>query len=215
MQKPPQSILGSDAGQRLDDRLLQCVLCPSLNVPQDGLQLGERLFNGRKIRRIRREEQKLASSGFDRLLDARPSVSGKIVQDHHLAWTQAGSQDLLHVDLQGRLVCRTIEQHRFTHAGERQRSDQGQIGTRRVLFMPVIVGQTCSTSSIARLLPAIATYDPQRGDGQKRLWRTATLLQWLDHYDLSSFPLTVSFCGSVVSQQKDRVIGSVLSEMVA
>lgn len=129
MQKPPQSVLGRNAGQRLDDRLLQRVSCPSLNAPQDGLQLGERLLDGRKIRRIRRQEKKVASSGFDRLLDARPSMRREIGQDHDLARTQAGSQDLLHVDLKGSLVCRAIEQHCFTHAVKRQRSDQGQIGS--------------------------------------------------------------------------------------
>src|SRR5690348_14961966 len=85
MEKPPKSVLGRNAGQRLDNRLLQSVSCPSLNAPQDGFQLREGFLDWREIRRIRRQEEELASSGFDRLVDARSSMSREIVQDHDLA----------------------------------------------------------------------------------------------------------------------------------
>lgn len=129
MPKPAERILRGNTGQCLDNGLLECLARASADSPQGSFQFGERLLDWREIRRIRWQEEELASSRFDRLLNARPSMSREIVQDHDLARAQAGSQDLLNIRFKGGLVGGAIQQHRFPHARKRQRSDQGQIGS--------------------------------------------------------------------------------------
>src|SRR6266700_3087090 len=54
--------------------------------------LGERLFNGREIRRISRQEQETAPSGFNGLSHTRSLMNAQVIQDHDLTWFEAGSK---------------------------------------------------------------------------------------------------------------------------
>src|SRR5207237_9347492 len=71
MQKPTARILSGNAGQCLNNRFLQRLACASASPSQDDFQFGERLFNGREIRRIRRKEEELTGSSFNHLFHAR------------------------------------------------------------------------------------------------------------------------------------------------
>jgi hypothetical protein len=74
MQKPTEGILSRNAGQGLNNRLLKSLASARTISPQDRFQLGECLLNRREVRRIRRQEEELASSGFDGLFDSRPRI---------------------------------------------------------------------------------------------------------------------------------------------
>lgn len=90
MPKPVARILSGDPGQRLNDCLLECFTRASAHSSQDGFQLGKGFFNGREVRRIRRQEQQLTAFGFDGVFHARTQVNGKVVQDHDLSGAQEG-----------------------------------------------------------------------------------------------------------------------------
>src|SRR5579884_4199162 len=99
MSKPTERISGSNAIQRGCNGLLERFPAASTCPPQQRLQLGECLFDGRKVRRVRRQKQETTAASFNGLLDTGSQVNGEIIQDHNLPGTQAGSKDLLHVDL--------------------------------------------------------------------------------------------------------------------
>lgn len=128
MQKPAESVLRGKGRQCLDDRLLESLTCASPNASQDGFQFGKCPFNRRKIGRVRGQKQQLAAFVFDGLPHLWPLMSREIIQDHDLSRTQAGSQDLLHISLEGRRIRRSIQQECFSHPLHRQRSDQCQVG---------------------------------------------------------------------------------------
>src|SRR5512142_221738 len=98
MSKPPMSVSGGDkiqsGGNGLSERFAGARTCP----PQYALQFGERLFNGRHIRRVRWQKQQAAATGFKGVLHLRPQVDREVIQDDDLPRTQAGSQDLLDVE---------------------------------------------------------------------------------------------------------------------
>ena len=62
---------------------------------------GFRLLNRCEIWRIRGQKEELAPSGDDGLAGTLPFVDTQIVQHHHLAWLQAGSEYLLHRGFKG------------------------------------------------------------------------------------------------------------------
>lgn len=101
MPKPAERILRSNTGQRLDDRVLECLARARTDASQGGFQLGKGTLNRGKIGRVRWQKQELAASGFDGLLHPRSQMNREIVQDHDLPRVQAGSQDLLDVRLKG------------------------------------------------------------------------------------------------------------------
>lgn len=127
MPKPAERIGSSNAGQRLDDRVLECLARARTNAPQDGFQLGKGALNGREIGRVGWQKQKLAASSFDGLPYPRSQVDREIVQDHDLPRAQAGSQNLLNVGLEGNPIRRSIQQHCFAHALKRQGGNQRQV----------------------------------------------------------------------------------------
>ena len=77
MGKPSTSILGSDKEQRLGNSLLKRFSCTSPLSAQTCLHFGERLFNGREIRRISRQEQETAPSGFNGLSHTRSLMNAE------------------------------------------------------------------------------------------------------------------------------------------
>jgi hypothetical protein len=69
MAKPAERILRSDAGQRLDDHVLQRLTCACPDPSQDGLQFGKGTLNWGEIGRVHWEKQDLAASRFNSLFD--------------------------------------------------------------------------------------------------------------------------------------------------
>ena len=124
MGKPTESILGGNEKQCLGNGLLKRFSRTSALSTQTRLHFGEGLFNRREIGRIRRQEQKVTASGFDRLFHTRPLMDAQIIQDHDLSWLEAGSKQLLYIDLKSGSISRSIQDEGFSHPLRRQRSDQ-------------------------------------------------------------------------------------------
>src|SRR5205807_7031675 len=99
--------------------------CP----PQQRLQLGKRLFDGRKVRRVGRQEQETTAASFNSLLDTRTQMNREIIQDHDLSRTQAGGKELFYVDRKSGAISRSIQHKRRPHAGKRHRGDHGHDGS--------------------------------------------------------------------------------------
>src|SRR6266487_1771496 len=129
MGKPTESILNGDEIQSGCNSLLEVFPRASTYSPQKGFEFGESLFNRREIRRISRQKQEATPFGFDGLLHPASQVNREIIQDHDLSWLEAGSQDLLHVDLKSGSVSGTIQDERFSHALHRQGSNQRHHGS--------------------------------------------------------------------------------------
>jgi hypothetical protein len=135
MKEPPTSILSRNEGQSLSDGLLEGFACASTHPSQHRLQFGERLFNGREIGRIGRQEEKAAPLGFDGLPHTGSQMNAQVIQDDDLSRAQAGGQQLLHIDLKSGRISGSIQHERFSHALQGQRSDQrhgGSIVTRNL-----------------------------------------------------------------------------------
>ncbi len=139
MGKPTESILGGDERQSCRNRLLEIFACTSTYPSQKGLQFGEGFLDRRKIRRIGWQKQEKAPLRFDGLSDARSQVDREIIQNHGLSGVQAGSQDLLDVDLKGRAICGSVQDQCFSHALYRQGSKQRHV-------RPVIAGNLAHSS---------------------------------------------------------------------
>src|SRR6266566_7792537 len=122
MGKPTEGILGRNEGQSLGNGLLKCLSRPSTLSAQKGLQFRERLFNGREIGRIRRQEQEATPSGLNSLFHTRSPMNIQIIQNHDLSSMQAGSQDLLNVQLKRCSIGSSIQDERFPHPLHRQGS---------------------------------------------------------------------------------------------
>src|SRR5690348_12450556 len=98
MSKPPERIRSGDEFQSRGNRLLERFPRAGTRSPQQGLEFGERLFDGREIRRVGRQKQQATAASFNGLLDPRSQVDRKVIQHHNLSWAQAGSQELLDID---------------------------------------------------------------------------------------------------------------------
>lgn len=129
MGKPTESILSGDQIQRGCNGLLEIFPCASTYPPQKGFQFGERFFNRREIRRVSWQKQQATPFGFDRLLHPTSQVNREIIQDHDLPWLEAWGEHLLDVDLKSGAICDPIQHKRWSHAGQRQRGDQGHDGS--------------------------------------------------------------------------------------
>src|SRR5258708_27245429 len=124
MGKPAESVLGSNEKQRLGNRLLESFSRTSALSTQKRLHFGESLLNRREIGRIRRQEQEVTPSSFDSLFHARSLMNAQIIQDHDLSGTQAGSKQLLYINLKSGSISGSIQDEGFSHPLRRQRSDQ-------------------------------------------------------------------------------------------
>src|SRR6266516_106498 len=82
------------------------------------------LLKGREIRRISRQEQETAPSGFNGLSHTRSLMNAQVIQDHYLTWFEAGSKQLFHVDLKSGSIRSSVQDEGFSHSLRRQRSNQ-------------------------------------------------------------------------------------------
>jgi len=124
--KPATCILSRDGEQRLGNGLLKRFSRAGALSAQQGLHFGERLFNRGEIGRVSWQEQQAAASGFYGSSDTRALMNAQIIQNHDLPWLEAGSKQLLHVDLESSSISGPIQHKSFSHALHRQRSDQRQ-----------------------------------------------------------------------------------------
>jgi len=129
MSKPPERISCRDENQRCCNGLLEGFSCTSTCPPQQRLQLGKSLFDGRQVRRVGRQKQQATATSLNGLLDTRSQMNREIIQDHDLPWAQAGCQDLFDVDLKRGAISCAIQHKRWPHAGQRQRGNQGHDGS--------------------------------------------------------------------------------------
>ena len=67
MSKPPERISGGNEIQRGGNGLLQGLPCAGPCSPQQRLEFGERLFNGREIRRVGGQKQQATAAGEKQL----------------------------------------------------------------------------------------------------------------------------------------------------
>jgi len=125
MSKPTARISGSNAIQHRCNGLLECFSAASTCPPQQRLQLGERLFDGRKVRRVRRQEQETTAASINSLLDTSSQVNREVIQDHDLPRTQAGGKELFYVDGKSGAISGSIQHQRRSHARKRHRGDHG------------------------------------------------------------------------------------------
>ncbi len=127
MGKPTKSILGGDERQSLGNGLLEIFACACAYPSQRGFQFGESFLNRREIGRVSRQKQETTATGFDGLFDPTSQVNREIIQDHDLSWTQAGGEDLLHVNLKSGSIGGSIQDERLSHALQGHGSDQRHI----------------------------------------------------------------------------------------
>src|SRR6266566_1152318 len=129
MSKPPERISGRDEIQSRGNGLLKGFSAASPRLPQQRLQFGERLFDGRKIRRVCRQKEEATAASFNSRSDTRRKVDREIIQDHDLSCAQAGCQDLFDVELKSGAISGSIQHKRWPHASKRHRGDQGHDGS--------------------------------------------------------------------------------------
>ena len=111
-------------GNRLDgkaNRFLERLLGARPQSAQDGLDLGERLLDGREVGRVRRQEEQLAAARFNGLANAVGFVGAQIVHDDHLSWPQRRRELLGDVPGKRVRIHRPLDQPRLVQpiGGER------------------------------------------------------------------------------------------------
>ena len=68
---------------------------------QQGLELGEGRFDGIEVGAVGRQVSQARAGGLDRLFDAMDLVSGQIVHDDDVAWSQLGNERLFDIGEKG------------------------------------------------------------------------------------------------------------------
>jgi len=140
--EPSDCIVAGDGVDRLVDGLQEGVPGAGAQAAQDRLDLGERLLDGRAVRRVGRQKEQLAITRLDRLADALCLMHTQVVQHHDLSRSQGGSQLLLDVALEGRGIHRPLNRPGRLQPLGRQRRHQCRVpaviarhGVRRPLIM--------------------------------------------------------------------------------
>src|SRR5207248_1388629 len=113
---PARSVGLRHRKQSLPDGFLQSFWRSGSHTTQDGLDFGESLFNGRKIWRVRREEQHVTPSGFDDLSHFLSFMNTQIIHNHRLPWLQAWPKNLLKVDFKELGIGSSLKNHRFPYS---------------------------------------------------------------------------------------------------
>src|SRR5438067_10561624 len=119
MSEPPLSILGCHSLERLSDRFFQSLARSGPCAPKEGLDLGEGLFNRRKIGRVVWTKQHMASFLLDELADACPLMDAQIIHHHNMAGMQTGDEDMLQVGFKRRRIGCPFDHHRGTNTLKR------------------------------------------------------------------------------------------------
>ena len=121
---------------------------PPGEFAQDGLELGEGLFDGIEIGAVGRKKPKLGSGGFDCGFDGGAFVSAEVVHDHDIAGAQRRSQFLFDVSGELLSVDRSIEDTGRGQAVVAQGGDEGR-------RLPMTEWRVAD-QSLADLTPAVA-----------------------------------------------------------
>lgn len=89
------------------------------------LKLGEELFDGIEIRRIRRQVQHGCARGSDRLADAFDFVATEVVEDHNVSGTQRWGEKAAGVGQKHLAIHRSVGDHRRDQAILTESPDEG------------------------------------------------------------------------------------------
>src|SRR5215208_1900572 len=101
-------ISGGDRIERLAHGLYQRSPAPSLRLTEKAFDLREGLFDGTKVRRIRRQVKQLAARALDEFLHPFTLMGGEVVHHHHLPLPKARNQNSLDVGLEDDPVGRAL-----------------------------------------------------------------------------------------------------------
>lgn len=102
----------------------QSLPSPQRHTPQQLLDLAECRFDGRVVRRVRRQEDQLRPARFDQRSHPRRFVTRQVVHDHHVPGLQGRAQNLLDERREHVRVHGPIDHRRATHPIHAQRPDQ-------------------------------------------------------------------------------------------
>ena len=92
MGEPCDRIIWGDGVNRYPHGLPECLPSAGAQSAQDGLDLGECLFDRRKVGRVGRQEEELAVARFQGLANAGRLVDAQIIQHHDLSRSQRRRQ---------------------------------------------------------------------------------------------------------------------------
>lgn len=98
---------------------------PRGGFSEQGLELGERKFDGVQIRGIGRQVEQECAGHLYRFTHAGNLVAGQIVHHHDVAGAQGGRQHLLYIGLEGGAVHGAVQDHGGGEAGCPQAGDEG------------------------------------------------------------------------------------------
>lgn len=92
MLEPMEGVDGGDDFEAGGNGLFQSFLGARLGFAQKMLQFGERLLDGVEVRAVGRQENELATAGFDAFAHRVALVDLAVVQDDRLAGAQVGAK---------------------------------------------------------------------------------------------------------------------------
>lgn len=81
---------------------------------QEGLEFGERLFDGIEVRAVGRQAEHLCSLRLDRFSNAADLVGWEVVHDHHVDGFKDWDQDTAHIDQERLTIHGAVEDHGAT-----------------------------------------------------------------------------------------------------
>src|SRR5215211_3334372 len=97
-----------------------------LGFAQQGLELGEDLFDRVEIGRIAGQEEQLGAGGADQTADGLALMAAEIVHDHAVAAAQSRHQELFHIGAKAGAVDRAVDDAGRGNAIAAQRRQKGQ-----------------------------------------------------------------------------------------
>src|SRR5215207_1865353 len=106
--KETSRVSGGDRIERLTHGLYQRFSAPGLRLTKKAFNLREGLFNGTKVRRVRRQVKQLAARVLDEFLHPFTLVGREVVHHHHLPLPKARNQNSLDVGLEDDPVGRAL-----------------------------------------------------------------------------------------------------------
>jgi hypothetical protein len=92
---------------------------------KQGLELGEKVFDGVEVGGVSRQMAQAGAGSFDSLLDACHFMTGQVVGDNDIARLERGAQEVAHIAAEGRAIHGTVEHHGGGERLDPQAGDEG------------------------------------------------------------------------------------------